>query len=191
MLFAVAPVAFIDASIRPLVDSIAMLLIVNVLAFVSFGVGPYVLPIAVHVPIPPLTRVAATINPLDQAAATDLVLGPLSVVARTIGPQIRAKALFDAFDEIAQIVRPLRPRFFAFVVHLTLPPEASVQDSVSVFVDTIAAHQVLGPTSFIDISVWICELAGNTRLVAAPCACIRRSVLPCHRALTVAKTPKP
>ena len=81
MLFAILPEAFIEAAVRPLVDPISVLLIVNVLPFVLLLITPDVLAIAMHVGLSPLTDVVTAIFPLDRAVAIDFTLVPLAVIA--------------------------------------------------------------------------------------------------------------
>ena len=81
MLLAVFPEAFVEAAIRPLVDSIAVLLIVDVLTLVLLLITPHILTISMHVGLFPLADVMTAIFPLYRAVAIYLSLVPLAVIA--------------------------------------------------------------------------------------------------------------
>ena len=65
VLLTIFPVAFVDATIRPLILAISMLLVVTVLTLVLPIVTPDILAEAVHVAFLPLSLVRPTIFPVD------------------------------------------------------------------------------------------------------------------------------
>ena len=65
MLLTIFPEAFVDATIRPLIFAISMLLVVTVLTLVLPIVTPDILAEAVHVSFLPLSLVRPTIFPVD------------------------------------------------------------------------------------------------------------------------------
>lgn len=68
VLFAVSPISFVDPAVGPLVDAVAVFLVVYVLAFIRLCVGPHILSEAVHVSVPPLPGVVTTVTPVNRAA---------------------------------------------------------------------------------------------------------------------------
>ena len=81
MLLAILPEAFVKAAIWPLVNSITVLLIVNILPLVLLLITPDILAISVHIGLFPLADVVAAIFPLNRAVAVYLPLVPLTIIA--------------------------------------------------------------------------------------------------------------
>lgn len=84
LLLPVQPLPIVLSPVRPGVNSVAVLLIVNVHALVFPTVGPVVAPLTVHVVVEPKTGVLAAVKPFINALARDHVVNPLASVRRTI-----------------------------------------------------------------------------------------------------------
>ena len=101
MLFASEPLAIIDASICPLVNTMAVFLIICVRAFVASPVGPLHHALSVHLVLDPLAAISAPVSPSISALAVDLVRCELSAVRVSVGPRRFAGAFFDSIDIVA------------------------------------------------------------------------------------------
>ena len=103
VLFSIFPKAFVDATVRPLVHSIAVFFIINVLSFKLFLIAPNVLATAMHFSILPLPDIVPSVFPLDHPVPIYLVVLPLTKVARTIWPHISSHSLLLAIFVAAEI----------------------------------------------------------------------------------------
>ena len=98
MLFAVFPVAFVDAAVWPGISSIPVFLIVNILTIVLFLIFPDVLAESMHVAILPLPLVHSSVFPLVDTKAIDHIVEPLASVLGPIFPNVNATTfLFVVF----------------------------------------------------------------------------------------------
>ncbi len=76
-------------------------------------------------------------------------------------------------------------------MHLTHAPLPTIHCSVCVPVNSVTAHHIAGPASFINLAIRIGELSIPTRLIAQPHALITCTIGPLHSALSVAHASEP
>ena len=120
MLFAVSPIASVNATVCPIVSTVAVLLVLLVLAFVTLAIWPGVPSIAVHDASFPLAYVYTTILPLVAAMPADLVVRPLAEIAGSVRPKVCALTLFDSLLIVSEEGCSSRPCFLTPTMHPSL-----------------------------------------------------------------------
>ena len=80
VLLSKGPIAFILATVCPLVDSIPVFFVLLVVPLISPTVSPHITPVPMHVIIQPLPLVATPVDPCVRAMAFDAILEPVTVI---------------------------------------------------------------------------------------------------------------
>ena len=101
MLFATLPVAFIQALVRPLVDAITVLFVIDVLALISLAICKDITTKTMHVSFFPLADIISILRPENRSVTTNHVLMPLSEIVGPISPSVNTCTLLLSFSVIA------------------------------------------------------------------------------------------
>ena len=101
VLFAGEPLAVINAAIGPLVNTMAVFMIVLVVAGVASAVGPPHHTVSIHLVLTPQARVGATVLPSITALAVDFVGREVAFVGVAVGPSRPPSTLLNTIDVVA------------------------------------------------------------------------------------------
>ena len=180
MLLPFVPPTLVLATISPIVDSIAILLILVMLAIVSYAICINTDTISLHFVVLPVTVVLPTVLFAVDSVTLDLIIKPLTAVVRAISPSILPNSFLLTHDVGALILRTFRPRLDALAILMILFPSTFVACTLLVRINSAPMSFVINPVSFIDIAIGMEEFPLATDLVVLPFAYVRGLISPDH-----------
>lgn len=90
VLLALVPPTFVLATVGPVVDAVAFLLIVLVLTIIAHAVTVHIDSESMHVVLSPLTVIRSAVVPKVDSIPVDFVVQPLSVVGGAVSPLVNS-----------------------------------------------------------------------------------------------------
>ena len=191
VLLAIFPVAFVGSAVWPSVDAVAVLLVAIVLPFIELILLELVPPKPMHHRVLPLPVVLSPIFPLEDPEPMLLTFLPLAGVLVPCFPDLDAYALLAPIYILSEIFSAVEPSLVTHAMFHSVEPVAAEHCAVCSSEDAIAAAFVAGPSTLIDVAVWIVKLALLARLAEAPLALVYSPIRPSHLSGAMAHTSNP
>jgi hypothetical protein len=178
VLLADHPLAVVLATISPLVNAVAVLLVIFIVSFVPSTVRPGVHARSVHVVVLPVSFKPSAVWPFVNTEAVDFVIAPSPTEARAVGPVIGSLTMLLSVNIVSFKVRAICPGFLAPSVLNIVFPKAQVASSISVLVKTIAISFVVHPVAFVGVPVSVPKSAFSVSCPIDPLTLVLASVGP-------------
>lgn len=191
VLFATHPLAHIDTTICPLVNTITMLFVVLILAHVAPAVGPSVNTHSMHIVVQPFSLELPTVEPTVCAESFDFVLVPLTLILGAIVPTVKPDSMLLTSHVFALVDGSVGPALLAGAVLQVIAPVPLIHGAVDVVVDAVTIGLVIDPVSFVNIAIYVGELALAMSAVVFPLALVAGTVWPLLLPVAVSEATNP
>ena len=178
VLLSILPHSFIAAAVGVGIDSIAILLIVDVLPFIFSAVGPLIVTLAMHIILFPVAFIHSSIFPSIYSIACDFVLLPVPFELAVVGPCVDTVAILHAVFVLADILGPIDPCLLALTLLHIVDPLALVATSIHVGVNAEPTGLIRLELADVYVALGVPEGSFTLRLILEPISLVHGAIDP-------------
>lgn len=180
MLLAFVPGARVCLLVRHHVNAVALSLVELVEALVAAAIRVLLHAEAVHFLVNPVASVLFAVRPSVRAEALNDTLFVFSCVRLTVGPLLDTVSVALVHGIASEELGTIGVLLLAYSLHNALAELAFVDKEIHVSRYTFSVVQVVGPLSFIRLTLDLREFAIAVGVAKIPCALIRSTILEAH-----------
>jgi len=145
----------------------------------------------VHVVGVPAAEVLSPVLPEVTSVSLDLILVPLAYVGALIAPDIDAYSFLPTEGILTVETSTINPFLLTSPMLLIVSPLPLVRGTSRISEDAMPVRFIIGPTTFIHVTVSMVNRSVAECLVMLPVAFILGPITPLHSALSVSQASKP
>ena len=191
MLLAFEPGARVCLLVRHHVNAVALSLVELVEALVAATIGVLLHAEAVHFLVDPVACVLFAVGPSVRAEALNVPLLVFSCVRLTVGPLLDSVSVALVHGIASEELGTVGVRLLAYSLHDALAELAFVDKEVHVSRHAFSVVHVVGPLSFIRLTLDLRKFAITVGVAKIPSALIRSPILEAHNSAAVSESAQP
>jgi len=190
MVLLILPVALVLPAVRPDVDAVSVLLVIQIFSLVLSSVVPSVEAdsvVEIHRPLSLINFIREYVdsNPAHCAFV------PLALVRYSFSPLVQADASFCSALVLSNVAGSVLLKVSTKSLLLVVFPKAHENRSLGGYVDTVPICSVISPESFIDNPVQLGHFPLPKSLIMLPFTFVFRAIRPDLNAPSMSKTTNP